>query len=268
MKAEGAALVTGASRGIGRAIAIELARSGFEVVGGVRRRADGERLEQAARDAGAVLRATELDVDRPETISIPEGLRVLVNNAGVEREYLPVEHQPLEQWREIFETNVFGLVEVTQRAIPALRASGGGVIANVTSSSLLFPQALYAAYRASKAAVAALGESLRAELQPWGIRIVEIMPGPIDTDMLRGSDRTAEAARHPEYREMAEAYLAGRRGVAPMITSAEEAARRIRAAILDDDGPLRYGCDPLSEQALEAWRSSRDEDLMRRVLGI
>jgi NAD(P)-dependent dehydrogenase (short-subunit alcohol dehydrogenase family) len=149
-----------------------------------------------------------------------------------------------------------------------LRDSGGGVICNMTSSSLLYPQALYAAYRASKAAVAALGETLRAELLPWNIRIVEILPGPIDTDMLRGSDRLAEAARHPEYREMAEAYREGRRGVEPMITPPEEAARRIRAAILDDDGPLRHGCDPLAEQSLEMWRRSRDEDWMRQILGL
>jgi len=257
VKPEGVALVTGASRGLGRAIALQLASSGFDVIGGTRNPIDGERLVESGNARGVSLHAVALDVTRPETIQIPPGLRVLVNNAGIEREYLPVEHQPLDQWRDIFETNVFGLVEMTRRAIPVLREAGGGVICNVTSSSLLYPQPLYAAYRASKAAVAALGESLGAELASWNIRVVEIMPGPIDTDMLRGSDRLAEAARHPEYREMAEAYLEARRGVGPMITPPEEAARRVCEVILDDDAPLRHGCDPLADQMLEGWRTSR-----------
>src|SRR5438067_13919045 len=102
------------------------------------------------------VRVERLDVTRPETIRLPTGLRVLVNNAGVESAYLPVEHAPMEQWREIFETNVFGVVAVTRAAIPLLREAGGGVICNVTSSSLLAPMPFYAAYRASKAAVSAL----------------------------------------------------------------------------------------------------------------
>ena len=63
-----------------------------------------------------VLRVATLDVTRPDTIEIPDGLRVLVNNAGVDADYLPVEHAPLSLWREIFETNLFGLLEVTRRA--------------------------------------------------------------------------------------------------------------------------------------------------------
>ncbi len=69
-----------------------------------------------------------LDVDDPSSIELPSDLRLLVNNAGIERDYLPVEHVPMDQWRDVFETNVFGLVEVTRRAIPILRANGGGVL--------------------------------------------------------------------------------------------------------------------------------------------
>jgi NAD(P)-dependent dehydrogenase (short-subunit alcohol dehydrogenase family) len=104
------------------------------------------------------------------------------------------------------------------------------------------------------------------EVAQFGIRVVEIMPGPIDTDMLAGSDRLPEAARHPEYERMAQAVLEGRRGVGSDITSAAEAAARVRAAVLDDDAPLRSGCDPLADGLLEAWRSSRDEDLMRQFM--
>src|SRR4029077_11679013 len=131
-------------------------------------------------------------------------LRVLVNNAGVEDDNLPVEVMPAEVWRKLFETNVFGLVEVTKQAIPLLRASGGGVICNVTSSSILAPVPFLAAYRSSKAAVSAIGESLMAEGAEWGIRVLEVMPGPIETDMLLASDKPAAAIEHQRYAAQAE----------------------------------------------------------------
>ncbi|MEE8581385.1 MAG: SDR family NAD(P)-dependent oxidoreductase [Myxococcota bacterium] len=267
MEASGVALVTGASRGIGRAVALELAGRGFEVVASMRDPAAGESLGAEAQGLAARVRVERLDVEEPESIHIPDGLRVLVNNAGVEGPYLPVEEAPSELWRRIFETNVFGLLETTRRAIPALRASGGGVICNITSCSLLHPVPFFAAYRASKAAVAALGESLCAELAPFGIRIVEIMPGPIDTDMLAGSDRPPEALEYAPYRRMAERYHAGRQSVADAVTPASEAARRIADAILDDEGPLRHGCDPMSTDMLEGWRKSDDETWLRALLG-
>jgi NAD(P)-dependent dehydrogenase (short-subunit alcohol dehydrogenase family) len=262
VKACGAALVTGASRGLGRAIALELARRGFEVVAGAREPADAAELPAQAAAQGGRLRVARLDVNRPETLEIPDGLRVLVNNAGVDRAYLPVEHAPLSLWREMFETNLFGLVEVTRRAIPALRAAGGGVICNLTSCALFSPVPFFAAYRASKAAVAALGESLATELAPFGIRVLEVMPGPIDTPMLAGSERLPEAAQHPGYRALAEWQLRGRRGVAPFVTAPERAAAKVADAILDDSAPLRVACDPLGEAQLAAWRGNPEALLL------
>jgi NAD(P)-dependent dehydrogenase (short-subunit alcohol dehydrogenase family) len=263
LKAEGIALVTGAGRGLGAAIALELASRGFEVVATMRH---PERAADLPRRARGSLRVEALDVTRPETIRIPDGLRVLVNNAGVDRAYLPIEHAPAELWREMFETNLFGLVEVTRRAVTALRASGGGVVCNVTSASLFTAVPFYAAYRASKAAVSAFGESLRTEVDRFGIRVVEIAPGPIDTEMLAASDRMPEAARYEGYAELAEWLLRGRRGAGALTEPAEAAAARIADAILDDDAPLRNACDPLGEGQLQGWRAGRDEDLMRAIL--
>ncbi len=265
MKASGVALVTGAGRGLGAAIAIELADRGFDVVASMRRPETGAELSVRAGARGS-LRVASLDVTRPATIEIPDSLRVLVNNAGVDADYLPVEHAPLSLWREMFETNLFGLVEVTRRALPVLRASGGGVVCNVTSASLFTAVPFYAAYRASKAAVSALGESLATEVANFGIRVLEIAPGPIDTQMLAASDRLPEAARHPGYERLSEWLLRGRQGAGALTTSAEDAAARVADAILDDDAPLRNACDPLGERQLEGWRGARDEDLLRAIL--
>jgi len=267
MEATGIALVTGASRGIGRAVALELATRGFEVVATMRDPAVGAPLAAEAAAAGATLRVERLDVTDEATIVVPDGLRVLVNNAGVEAPHPAFEDTPLELWRRMFETNVFGLVETTRRAIPALRAGGGGVICNVTSSSILAPVPFYAPYRSSKAAVMVLGESLRVELAPFGIRVLEVMPGPIDTDMLEGSDRPAEAIEHPAYAAMAQRMYEGRQGsIAGMVTPTADAARAIVDAICDDDAPLRVGCDPLSIGMIDAWRSTSDEDMMRPMM--
>ena len=267
MEPSGIALVTGASRGIGRGVALELATRGFEVVATMRDPAAGADLAAEAEAAGATLRVARLDVTDPDTIEIPDGLRVLVNNAGVEAAHPPFEDTPLDLWRRMFETNVFGLIEVTRRAIPALRASGGGVLCNVTSSSIFAPVPFYAPYRSSKAAVSVIGESLRVELAPFAIRVLEIMPGPIDTDMLANSDRPAEAIDHPAYAPMAQRMYDGRvDNIAGMVTSTADAARLIADAVLDDAAPLRVGCDPLSIGMLDAWRQTSDEDFMGAIM--
>ena len=254
------AVVTGASRGIGRAVALELAARGFEVVATMRDPSAGEDLEG--------VRVERLDVNDPSSIALPSGLRVLVNNAGVEDDNLPVETMPSEVWRRLFETNVFGLVEVTKRAIPLLRANGGGVVCNVTSSSILAPVPFLSAYRASKAAVGVIGESLQAEVAQFGIRVVEVMPGPIETGMLAASDRPAAAIEHEPYRALAEKMWANRQAVRDAYTPAAEAARRIADAICDDGGPLRYGCDDLSNGMLAGWRATADDETwLRRMLG-
>jgi len=265
MEATGAAVVTGAGRGIGRAVAVELARRGFDVVATMRNPADGAGLADEVGDAGRI-RVDRLDVNDASTMHMPDGLRVLVNNAGVESDNLPLEVMPADSWRAIFETNVFGLVEVTKHAIPLMRDAGGGVICNVTSSSLLAPVPFLGAYRSSKAAVSAIGESLAAEVAKFGIRVLEILPGPIETDMLATSDKPAAAIEHERYRAQAEQLWESRQHIRSMYTPAPEAARRIADAILDDDAPLRVGCDDLSEGMIAGWRNAASDEVWMRPL--
>ncbi len=257
MQVAGSALVTGASRGIGRAIALELANRGFVTVAAMRNPEHGAGLGEST--AGS-LSLARMDVTDPRSIDIPRDLRVLVNNAGVDSEYLPVEHSDIADWRHLFETNVLGTVSVTAAAIPALRANQPAVVCNITSSSILASVPFYAAYRATKAAVSALGDTLRVELAPFGIRVVEILPGPIDTDMFRLSTGEQVSSRYDLYRRMSEVAAELRREHAdPMVSSPADAASLVVDAILDDSGPMRYGCDPLSIGFLELWRQSDDE---------
>lgn len=260
MGEHGAALVTGANRGIGRAVALELAARGFAVTAGARRPASAAGLEDEARARGGALRVVPLDVTDPDAVEVPDGLRVLVNNAAVDTTNQPLEHTTTEEWWRLLGTNVVGLVEVTRRALPALRASGGGVIVNVTSAGLLVPMPFFSVYRATKAAVTALTESLRAEVAPFGVRVVEVLPGPIDTDMLAASAELPEGVEHEAYRPLAELVGRLRAGTIETATPVADAARLLVERALDPDGPVRFGCDPLGDALLAAFQTTPEPD--------
>jgi NAD(P)-dependent dehydrogenase (short-subunit alcohol dehydrogenase family) len=261
----GTALVTGASRGIGRAVALELASRGLSVVATVRRAGDGADL--GALGDGRIAVVT-MDVTDPSSYVIPDDLRILVNNAGADGDHVPVEHADLDTWRAMFDTNLFGMVALTKAAIPALRANAPSVVATITSSSILMPVPFYAGYRATKAAASAVCDSLRVELAPFGVRVVEILPGPVATDMFAASLDEPEAARFDDYRAMAEHGAATKRATAdPMVEPVDAAARMIVDALLADGGPMRYSCDPLGIGLLDLWRTSDDETLHAMMTG-
>ena len=153
MEIKGSALVTGASRGIGRAIAIEIADRGFNTIATMRDPQAGSGLPAETRGR---LTVKKLDVTDPGDFTFPDDLRVLVNNAGIDTEYVPVEHSDLADWRSIFETNVVAVVGMTKAAIPVLRENPPSVICNITSSSIFAAVPFYSAYRASKAAVSSV----------------------------------------------------------------------------------------------------------------
>jgi NAD(P)-dependent dehydrogenase (short-subunit alcohol dehydrogenase family) len=261
MERGGTALVTGASRGIGRAVALALADRGYDVVATMRDPVAGEDLPD--RGCGRI-RVARLDVTDPATIEIPDDLRVLVNNAGMEAEHLPIEHADLDTWRRMFEVNVYGVVAVSRAAIPALRRNAPSVIATVTSSSILGSVPFYGEYRASKAAASSIAETLRIELAGFGVRSVEILPGPVDTDMFEGSRAPLAAEALADYRAMAVRSRELKQSHAdPMLEPVDRAAAAIVDAIEDEEGPMRYSCDPLGTGLLDVWRASDDETMYR-----
>jgi NAD(P)-dependent dehydrogenase (short-subunit alcohol dehydrogenase family) len=213
-----------------------------------------------ASETGGRLRVRRLDVTDPSTFDLPSDLRVVVNNAGIDTDYLPVEHADIGDWRRMFETNVFGVVSLTSAAIPVLRANRPAVVCTVTSSSIIAAVPFYSAYRASKAAVSAFNDSLRVEVAPFDIRVVEILPGPIDTDMFRLSTGELEAERFADYRSLAGiAAMLRREHADPRVVSPADAAIAVVDAIMDTSGPMRYGCDPVSLELLDLWRQYDDE---------
>jgi NADP-dependent 3-hydroxy acid dehydrogenase YdfG len=175
------AVVTGASAGIGAATAIRLADEGFSLVLGARR---VDRLEEVAERCGG--RALELDVTDPESVAsfcaAIERADVLVNNAGLASGFGPLADIDEQRVRVMWETNVMGLLRVTQGLLPKLEASGSGHIVNLGSTAAIETYPGGGGYTASKYAVTAITETLRKELLGRPIRITQINPGLVETE--------------------------------------------------------------------------------------
>ena len=217
MTAQLTVLVTGASSGIGRATAVEFARRGHQVYAAARREevlaglADGERnirpVGLDVTDGDSVQRAwAKIQAETGGT-----GVDVLVNNAGFALTG-PVEVLPDEAVRRQFDTNVFGVLNVTRAVLPAMRARGSGRIINVSSIVGRVSFGLMGVYGATKYAVEAISDALRLELRGFGITVVLIEPDFVATSL--GSAADAESGRGPvppAYQEIAETgtrYLA------------------------------------------------------------
>jgi NADP-dependent 3-hydroxy acid dehydrogenase YdfG len=176
------AVVTGASSGIGAATARALAADGFHVVCAARRR---DRIEALADEIGG--RAVACDVTDRESVAglareVGGELHVLVNNAGGAFGSDPVESADPDQWRAMYDVNVLGLLHVTQALLPALRASGDGLIVNVGSTAGRIAYEGGAGYTAAKHGTQVVTETLRLELCGEPIRVSEIAPGMVRTD--------------------------------------------------------------------------------------
>ncbi len=183
-----AVLITGCSTGIGRATAERLARAGYVVFATARR---PETLDELGRLGCRTLTLDVTDeesiVSAVRTVVDAEGaVGVLVNNAGI-GEYGAVEEAPIESLRRQLETNVIGLTRLTQLVLPQMRAQKWGRIINVASISgkVTFPSTAY--YSASKYAVEAISDALRFEVQPFGVTVSLIEPGPIKTAFDEGA---------------------------------------------------------------------------------
>ncbi|MGC5247858.1 SDR family NAD(P)-dependent oxidoreductase [Gordonia sp. DT219] len=175
------AVVTGASSGIGAATARALAAQGYHVILGARR---VDRVEALAAEIGGTGR--QLDVTDDESVARfvagLDAVHVLVNNAGGAKGLDPVADADLDDWRWMWETNVLGTLRMIKSLLPALEASGDGLIVTITSTAALEPYDNGAGYTSAKHAQAVLHRTLRFELLGKPIRLTEIAPGMVETD--------------------------------------------------------------------------------------
>ena len=177
-------LITGGSQGIGAAI-VELARkAGHQVVFTGR---SEERIETIARQTGAhgLQADVSLGDDNARTVAACEdrmgGVDVLVNNAGYAYR-AEIGALDVDRMKEMFETNVFGLVDLTNRVVPPMKARGSGDIVNIASTSGMKGAPTATAYAASKWALRGISQCWQAELRPHGIRVICVCPSEVQTN--------------------------------------------------------------------------------------
>ncbi len=193
------AVVTGASSGIGAATARALARDGFEVALGARRK---DRIEDLAGEIGG--HAKELDITDSHSVeefaAWTEGLggaSVLVNNAGGAKGLDPVAEMDEDHWRWMYEVNVLGLAMMTNALLPQVRRSGSGHVVIIGSAAGTEAYAKGAGYAAAKFGAHAVFGSLRLELLGEDVRVTEVMPGAVRTEFglvrFEGDEEKAEA---------------------------------------------------------------------------
>jgi NADP-dependent 3-hydroxy acid dehydrogenase YdfG len=176
------AVVTGASSGIGAATARRLAAEGFHVYCAARRE---DRVSALAKEIDGT--AVRCDVTATEEVAaladrVGGTLDVLVNNAGGAFGADPVASAKADEWRAMYEVNVIGMMQVTQALLPALIASGAGVIVNVGSTAGRIAYEGGAGYTAAKHGTQVVSETLRLELYDQPVRVCEIAPGMVRTD--------------------------------------------------------------------------------------
>ncbi|MFK3665713.1 oxidoreductase [Ochrobactrum teleogrylli] len=204
-KGKKTALVTGASSGMGKSIAKRLIKDGYQVYVAAR---SVDKMADLA-DLGA--QPLRIDVSKDEEIvagvetilAQTGGVDVLVNNAGFGL-YGPVEEIPLDEARYQFEVNMFGAARLTQLLLPAMREKKAGTIVNITSMGGKIYTVLGAWYHATKHALEGWSDSLRLEVEPFGIRVVIIEPGLIETGFGdAGQQGIAERSKNGPYEKIA-----------------------------------------------------------------
>lgn len=180
------ALVTGGGTGIGAAVAQHLAADGFEVVVAGRRSHTLDAVVDAVRAVGGAARGVVIDVTDPASVQAGvaglERLDVLVNNAGGALGVARVEDGDLDQWQQMYATNVLGTVRVTQAALPLLRRSARATIVNVSSIAGERVYEKGGGYVAAKHATSVVSETLRLELNGENVRVIDIRPGLVHTE--------------------------------------------------------------------------------------
>jgi NAD(P)-dependent dehydrogenase (short-subunit alcohol dehydrogenase family) len=200
-------VVSGIGPGMGRDIALACAREGADVVLAARTAAALDEVAAAVRARGRRALPVPTDVaDAAQCRRLIDAalgefgrVDVLVNNAFASRPYGPVEEASMDDWRRIFDVNLFGSVQLSQAVVPHMKAQGRGSIVMINSMSMRIIEPAMGGYAASKAALMAAAQTMAKELGPHGIRVNSVVPGYIWSDKMEAYFRQAAKERGTTY---------------------------------------------------------------------
>jgi NAD(P)-dependent dehydrogenase (short-subunit alcohol dehydrogenase family) len=262
-------LITGSSTGIGQEAALHMARRGNKVFASCRNPQGADELHGRIAAENLDIEVLELDLLDPDSVQrclarvvdTAGGLDVLVSNAGVGGGR-SLEETPLEEIREVYETNVFGTLAVMQAVIPIMRKQRSGRLVNVTSLAAVNIFGCHGTYSSSKAAVEAMCTALSQELSEFNIHVSMVEPGCILTPMWGKGTMPPEDS--PYVAAFQRLMKFGEFGLGRAATTADCAAA-IADAIESDQPRFRYPVGPDAEDFFKAYRALNDDEEWRRI---
>lgn len=262
-------LITGTSSGFGLLTAITMAKKGFQVIASMRDLNKRHRLVEAAKAAGVLSEIAVVELDVTDFDAMPTvvsdltlqygKIDVLINNAGFAVGGF-AEEVPILEWRRQFETNVLGMIAMSQAVIPQMRERSTGLIINVGSTSGRFGFPGLGPYSASKFAVEGFSESLRLELARYGVRVVLVEPASYKTDVWeKGLQSAEQMMKGTHYRQEAELMTQAVQQLAEGGGDAQDVADLLTKIAVGNSSRFRYPIGKgvrllLTARALLPWR--------------
>lgn len=281
MQDQKVAIVTGSSSGIGFETSLTLARNGFHTYATIRNM-EGEKskpLTEVAKNENLQLRAIELDVDNDKSVidaintivEERERIDVLINNAGYALGGA-LEDSSMDEIKAQFETNFFGAVRATKAVLPVMRRQGAGKIVNITSMGGRIAIPLSSSYHGSKFALEGLSESIRYELEPFGIKVILIEPGAVGSNFWKNIKiaKSSSDSNSP-YTQFGNKILKAYEQMEQNTISPSVVAKTILDAVTSNNPQLRYVVGEDAAKTLEARKNMPDNefgDLIKKQFGI
>ena len=268
MQVEKVALVTGSSSGIGFETALLLSKSGFHTYASMRNLEKSKNITEIVNTENLPLRVIQLDVN--DDISVKNAINkiiaengridVLINNAGYGL-FSPIEDITLDQVKEQFETNFFGVVRLVKEVLPVMRKQRNGIIVNVSSGAGRVAIPVSSAYVATKFALEELSESMRYELKEFGINTIIIEPGVIRTNFVENMKTAGTRSRSESpYADLIGRTLKGFGGLMDNSSPPKLVAEAILNAITSKEPEIRYVVGDDAKSIMKVRKSTSDKE--------
>jgi NAD(P)-dependent dehydrogenase (short-subunit alcohol dehydrogenase family) len=267
------AVVTGSSSGIGYEIALTLARNGFLTYATMRNLAKSEKIKSIATIEKLSIRIVQLDVTDDKsvnsamqaTVSEAGTIDILVNNAGYALSGA-FEDVAMEEVKDQYETNVFGVIRTTQGVLPIMRRQKSGIIVNISSGAGRFGYPGGSAYVSTKFALEGLSESMAYELEPFGIKVILVEPGVIKTNFASGMV-IAKKSQNPNspYFQIMQKMTTSFEQMLENGSSADLVAKVVLKAIRSENPSLRYLAGKDVEMWIEGKKSMSDDEFYKMM---
>jgi short-subunit dehydrogenase len=272
MKDKKTVLVTGCSSGIGYATCLVFARNNFTTYGSVRELSKAERIQEITNKEKLPLKIIRLDVNEDESIRIAiqkiisdsGGIDILINNAGYGM-FGPIEEISIKEIKEQFETNFFGTIRLIKAIVPIMRKQRNGTIVNISSMVGRFGVPLNAAYVSSKFALEGLSESISFELDEFGIKVILVEPGVIQTDFFQNLKIKGNDTKSPYYKLMDKRIAFLKAAMKNSVSSSDQVANTILHAVNSRDPDMRYIIGNDATNSIHMRNSLSDREFMKWI---